>query len=90
MQGTLLTQAEADHYGDPALRYKRPIIWANGVPHHIRGISQTTPKIGDVLLLCIKGRHGSRILLNKIDSFLVSEQLRAGHKSIKVGNLQSA
>jgi hypothetical protein len=84
--GAILTQGEADKYGDPALKHNRPIIWMNEVPHIVRGV-QSIPKIGDVLLLAIKGRHGSRILISRPDSLNVSERLRKGDTSIDLGNM---
>lgn len=88
--GTVLTQAEADKYGDPALRQDRPIIWIREVPHIVRGVQRATPKIGDVLVLAVKGRHGSRILISRPDSINVSERLRAGETSIDLGDMQDA
>lgn len=88
--GTVLTLAEADKYGDPALRHDRPIIWMRGVPHIVRGVQQATPEIGDVLVLAIYGRTGSRILISRPDSINVSERLRAGEVSIDLGNMLEA
>lgn len=86
----ILTQDEANKYGDPALRQNRPIIWMNDVPHIIRGVQQATPEIGNILVLAVKGRHGSRILISRPDSINVSGKLRAGETSIDLGNMRDA
>ncbi len=86
---TVLTQLEASDYGDPTLKHNRPIIWMNEMPHIVRGV-QSIPKIGDVLVVAIKGRHGSRILISHPDSINVSEKLRAGEKSIDLGDMREA
>lgn len=86
---TVLTQIEAGDYGDPALKHNRPTIWINEIPHIVRGV-QSISKIGDVLLLAVKGRHGSRILISHPDSLDVSEKLRKGDMSVDLGNMREA